>query len=300
MTPSLAGLPALPLADWEPSRLQLHLMTQIVGKIRLALHPWRNHWWHSTLYLSARGLTTGPIPFGAESFDAELDLVDHALVVRTTKGEVAKTPLDGRPICDFYRDVHALLAGLGVEVAIDARPYKCKSSVPFDGDREHATYDPAAVSRAWRVLSAIAPVFDEFRGRFTGKSSPVHFFWHSFDLAVTRFSGRRAPELPGADRVTREAYSHEVSSAGFWFGDDTTPEPTFYSYAAPAPDGLVGTPLSPPTARWLELHGSPMAILRYEDVRTSARPEETLLAFLQSSYEGAADLARWDRAALER
>lgn len=298
--PSLANLPPLPLAEWEPTRLQLHLMTQILGKIRLALHPWQNHWWHSTLYPTARGLSTGRVPVGDATFDAELDLVDHALVVRTSNGEVARTPLDARPICDFHRDVVGLFRELGLEVSIDARPYKCKSTIPFDGDRTHASYDPAAARRAALVLSRVAAVFDVFRGRFLGKSSPVHFFWHSFDLAVTRFSGRRAPQLPGADRVTREAYSHEVSSAGFWFGDDSLPEPAFYAYAAPSPEGLTSAPLSPNAARWWDLRGAPMAILRYEDVRTAEDPTGALLAFLDSAHVAAAERARWDGAALEQ
>lgn len=294
------ALPPLPLAAWEESRLQLHLMTQILGKVRLALHPWLNHWWHATLFLTPRGLGTRTIPLGPASFDAELDLIDHRLVVRRSDGRTASLPLGAEPICDHYRAVMELLRSLDVPVAIDPRPFKCKSTTPFDGDREHASYDPEAVHRAWTVLSRIAPVFETFRGEWLGKSSPVHFFWHSFDLAVTRFSGRRAPDLPGADRVTREAYSHEVTSAGFWFGDDTLPEPAFYGYTAPAPEGLTGEPLRPSAARWFDLRGSPMAVLRYEDLRQADDPEADLLAFLRTSHEAGARLAGWDLANLRR
>jgi hypothetical protein len=293
-----ARLPALPLADWEPSRLYLQLVSQIVGKTRLKLHPPINHWWHVSLYLSARGLTTAGIPYREEQLDIEIDLIDHKVVVRLgdQTGEVA---LYGQPICDFYADYRSVLKDLDVDVHLLAKPYRCKSTVPFPDDSEHCAYDTEAVHRAWQVLAQVDKVMKEFRSRFIGKCSPVHQFWHSFDLACTRFSGRAAPPIE-ADRVTQEAYSHEVISTGFWFGDDNTPEASFYAYSAPAPKGLADQPLSPAQARWVTLNGAPMALLAYEDVRKSADPEAMVLEFQQSAYEAGARLAGWDRAALER
>lgn len=290
--------PRLSLAEWEDTRLYLQLVCQIVGKTRLALHPPLNHWWHVTLYPSARGLSTAGIPVLGKELEILVDLVAHRIVI-SLASETAEIPLGG-PICDIYTAYLGALRGLGIKVEIDGKPYKCKSKIPFALDREHSNYDPAAAGRASQVLSIIARPFTEFRGRFIGKCSPVHMFWHSFDLACTRFSGRRAPPMPQADPVTREAYSHEVISAGFWFGDDNLPEAAFYCYAAPAPDGLDEEPLRPAVASWQKQRGSPMAILRYEDVRTSDHPERTIIDFLQSSYDAGAKRAGWNRDDLER
>jgi hypothetical protein len=224
----------------------------------------------------------------------ELDLIEHRLIVRSSEGRIEQMPLESAPICDFYRGVMRMLSSIGVEVSINPKPFKCKSTIPFAEDRVHASYDREAVQRAFTSLQLIAPVFTAFRGRFLGKSSPVHMFWHSFDLAVTRFSGRRAPDLPGADSVTREAYSHEVNSAGFWFGDDSVPEPAFYGYTAPAPAGLTSEPLAPSEAGWSTSGDAPLALLKYDDLRRSAEPSATLLAFLQSSYDAGARRASWN------
>jgi hypothetical protein len=294
----LSNLPPLPLEAWEPSRLQLQLVCQMIGKVRLALHPPMNHWWHVTLYLSARGVTTGSIPYGAMSFDLEIDLIDHMLVLRTSLERTEHIPLAARPIADCFADLMGALMRNGIIVEIDPRPYKCNSDIPFDQDRVHASWDHDAIGRAFEVLRRIEPVFKTFRSGFVGKVSPVHLFWHSFDLAVTRFSGRRAPELASADPVAREAYSHEVSSAGFWFGDDRVPEPAFFSYAAPPPSDLAKRTIRPPEARWLE-GDSPLALFTYEDLRRAKAPRDALLEFLQSTYDAAAEAARWDRAALE-
>ena len=293
-------LPVLELSEWEDSRLKWQLVCQIIGKVRLKMHPPVNHWWHVPLYLSPRGLTTDDIPFKDGLFSIEVDVLSQRVVVATSSPRAVEIPLDERPVADIYADLRRALSDLGIEAKILARPYKCKSDRPFAEDREHTAWDTDAVTKAWRVLTEIEPVFKEFRGRFIGKCSPVHMFWHSFDLAVTRFSGRRAPEMPTADAVTREAYSHEVNSAGFWFGDDNTPEAAFYCYTAPAPSGLDQQPLRPAKAFWQELYGSPMALLLYRDWRESEDPRAALLDFLQSSYEAGANAAGWDRAALER
>lgn len=292
------GLPALPLLEWEESRLYAQLVCQMIGKTRLKLHPPMNHWWHVPLYLSARGLTTGGIPYHGSQVDIELDLIDHKVIVR--RGDsLVEVPLYGQSICEFYGQYRAALRKVHIDVEILAKPYKCKSTVPFGDDTGHCTYDGDAVNRAWTVLAQVDGVLKEFRSRFIGKCSPVHVFWHSFDIACTRFSGRAAPPID-ADAVTKEAYSHEVISAGFWFGDDNIPEAAFYCYAAPSPAGLADEPLTPSSARWETPYGSPMAILRYNDLRQEHDPHATLLDFLESSYAAAAKLANWDRAALER
>ena len=293
-------LPPMPLAEWEDTRLRLQLMCQIAGKVRLKLHPFMNHWWHVPLYVSPRGLTTGSIPYQEGLMDLELDLLEHHLTIRSDEGDKLEIPITKLPICDFYCEVMDALNDLGAEVKIVATPYKCKSDIPFAQDSKHTTYDPSAVTRAWRVLGQIEPIFKEFRSRFVGKCSPVHMFWHSFDLAVTRFSGRPAPFHSDWDKVTQEAYSHEVNSAGFWFGDDNMREPMFYCYTSPSPEGLTDAPLKPKEAFWGTSNGSPMALYRYEDWRKAADPEQALLDFLQSSYEAGADKAKWDRRALER
>lgn len=297
----IADLPPLPLEPWRPTRDTLHLYVQIVGKIRLGLMPRMNHWWHVTLYVTPRGLTTGPMPAGDRALAIDFDLVDHALVARTSAAEERRVELaDGLSVAEFYLRTMAALDELSTPVSILARPYLHPTSeIPFAEDREHDAYDAEAVDRFRRALIGIEPVLWEFRGRFLGKSTPVHLFWHSFDLALTRFSGRPAPPLPeGANPRDREAYSHEVVSFGFWAGDDKIPEPAFYSYTFPAPDGLAGTRLEPDAAAWGELNASPMALLPYAAVRSADDPRAALLGFLESAYRAGAGLAGWDVDAL--
>lgn len=293
------NLPAMPLAEWEETRLRFQLICQMMGKVRLKLHPPLNHWWHAPLYVSARGLTTAAMPYPGGQLDMELDLIDHQLSIRTDQGEHTQIPISKSPICHIYDSLMDALEDVGATVEILAKPYKCKSDVPFPQDDIHNAYDPRMMSQAWRILAEVEPVLKRFRGRFLGKCSPVHMFWHSLDLAVTRFSGRAAPAHPEWDPVNREAYSHEVCSAGFWFGDDQTPNPMFYSYSYPAPERIADQPLST-RAFWGELNGSPYALLPYEEVRKMADPEQGLLDFLQSSYEAGAQLGKWDRELLER
>jgi hypothetical protein len=274
-----------------------------VGKVRLRQGPWLNHSWHVTLYVTARGLTTSPIPHGTREFEIEFDFIDHVLAVRASDGGTARLPLGPQSVAAFYRALMAALQGLGLPVAIHGRPNEVPDPVPFDEDEVHKDYDRDYANRFWRVLVQCDRVFKRFRSGFLGKCSPVHFFWGAPDLAVTRFSGRRAPAHPGGvpnlpDAVAREAYSHEVSSCGFWPGGGPIPYPAFYSYAYPEPAGFSAAAGGPPGAFY-----SPDLrefILPYDAVRESASPDETLLAFLQATYEAAADLAQWDRGALER
>jgi hypothetical protein len=294
--------PPLPLKEWQDTKVTLHLFTQIVGKIRLALTPRLNHWWHVPLYVSSRGLTTSAVPYGAVSFEMEFDFVDHDLAIRTSRGETRKIPLMNNTVAEFHGKVFSNLRDLEIEVDILDKPFdssRVKSEIPFTSDTTHATYDPEYARRFWSILVPIDSIMKEFRGRFLGKCSPVHFFWHSFDLAVTRFSGKRATVAPDADPVTREAYSHEVISAGFWPGDDNLPEPAFYCYVHPEPKGLPEQPLRPASASWNPQNGTHMAILLYEDLRKSADPSQALLDFLQSTYEAGAKLAGWSREELE-
>lgn len=296
--------PRLPFEDWRDSKITLHLFCQIVGKIRLALHPKVNHWWHTTLYLTPRGVTTSTIPHGDRTFEMELDLTDHACRLRVSDGRSRRVPLPGQSVASFYEEVMGNLRDLGLGVEILARPFdpeRAESDVPFAQDHEHATYDPEAVHRFWRVLARIDPIFKEFRGRFLGKVSPVHFFWHSLDLAVTRFSGKTAPVADGADPVTKEAYSQEVISSGFWAGDENVPYPAFYTYVAPEPEGLAEEPLKPAAARWEPQDGGThTAHLAYHDLIEMDDPGQGLLDFLQSSYAAGAKRAGWDRQALEQ
>jgi hypothetical protein len=294
--------PSLPLEAWQETYATLHMWTQVVGKIRLALAPPVNHSWHVTLYLSCRGLTTGPIPYGTGLFEMEFDFLEHRLHVRHSGGERRSLPLVARPVAEFYYDLLETLAAMGITLRLWPNPVEIAEPISFDRDTVHAAYDPEYAQRCWRVLLQSHRVLSEFRGRFTGKASPVHFFWGSFDLAVTRFSGRPAPPHPGgvphlADRVTREAYSHEVSSCGFWPGGGPLPMPLFYSYAYPEPPGYAEHPIEPSEAFYSrELREF---VLPYDVVRTAKTPDRVLLAFLQSTYQAAADLGRWDRAALE-
>lgn len=294
--------PELHYEDWRPTCETLHRWIQIVGKIRLAQTPWHIHSWHATLYLTARGLTTSPIRHGTRFFEIELDFIDHELVVRTSGVDAGRMPLKRQSVADFHAALLEMLENLGLAVAIHGRPNELADAVPFAEDRAHASYDPDYANRFWRVLLDVDDVFKAFRTAFVGKASPVHLFWGSFDLAVTRFSGRRAPLHPGGipnlpDRVTREAYSHEVSSAGFWPGGGPADDAAFYSYAYPAPAGFGDAPVRPSGAYYSDAAGE--FLLPYETVRTAADPTATLWAFLESTYEAAANLASWDRAALE-
>ena len=289
-----AALPALAYEQWEPARDTLHLWCQVIGKTKLALTPRRNHWWNVPLYVSARGLTTGRLPSPTGNLEVELDLVAHRLRARTTEAEGAFELVDCLSVAEFHSRFMALLGGIGVEVDIRAEPFGVPMTTPFRDDVEHAGYDPEASPRYLEVLQWSADVFEEFSGWFCGKTSPVHLFWHSFDLAVTRFSGRRAPALPDADPVTAEAYSHEVVSFGFWPGDRQTRFPAYYAYAAPEPLGLRARPLQPAAAAWSEQRGASLAVLPYDDVRAAADPRSDLLAFLESAYEAGASAAGWD------
>ena len=295
--------PALPLEDWSDTHATLQLWLQIAGKIRLARSPWINHSWHATFYLTARGLTTSPIPHDSRTFELRFDFIAHQLIVEVSDGRSARVALDARPVSSFYADLMAKLDSLGLGVRIHRRPNEVAEAIPFDRDQVHCAYDPEYANRYWRILAQSACVLTEFRSRFIGKCSPVHFFWGGPDLAVTRFSGRRAPQHPGGipnlpDWVTREAYSHEVSSAGFWAGGGPILYPAFYSYAYPEPPGFASARARPDAAFFSDALRE--FILPYDAVRLSPAPEATLLEFLQSTYDSAADLAQWDRLALDR
>jgi len=294
--------PPLPLDEWRDTYATLHMWTQVVGKIRLAQAPLVNHWWNVTLYVTPRGLTTGAIPHGTRTFRIDFDFVDHRLEIATSDGGRLSTALEPRSVADFHCEVMGGLEILGIPVRIWSTPVEIESPIPFERDEEHAAYDPDAANRLWRILVQSDRVMSEFRGRFLGKCSPVHFFWGAFDLAVTRFSGRRAPDHPGAPfvplDVVREAYSHECASSGFWPGGGPLPEPVFYAYAYPEPAGYREWPVAPAEASYTsDLFEY---ALPYEAVRLAKNPDEALLAFLQSTYEAGAELGKWDRAALER
>ncbi|HEY2210349.1 MAG TPA: DUF5996 family protein [Bradyrhizobium sp.] len=294
--------PELPTAGWRETYATLHLWTQIIGKIRLARAPWLNHSWQVALYVTARGLTTSPIPDGISTFQIELDFIDHHLRISTSGGATRQFALAGKSVASFYAAVMADLTELGIHVAIDEMPNELPEPIRFSQDDRHASYDPEAVRRFLRILVNVDRVFKQFRTGFLGKASPVHFFWGSFDLAVTRFSGRRAPRHPGGvphlpDEVACEAYSHEESSAGFWPGSGAIDYPAFYSYAYPEPAGFRTTPVRPDAAFFSEALGE--FILPYDAVRTAPQPDQALLDFLQSTYEAAANAANWDRDALE-
>ena len=298
-----AEWPVLPHAAWKDTRDTLHLWSQIVGKIRLAQTPWINHSWHVALYLTARGLTTSPIPHGGREFQIDFDFIDHVLWIRASDGQTRQLMLAPMPVAQFYADLLGALRELGLEVRIDTMPNEIADAIPFDRDRVHAAYDREYAARFWRVLLSAHRVLALFRTRFIGKVSPVHFFWGSFDLAITRFSGRRAPPHPGGvphlpDSVAREAYSHEVSSAGFWPGGGGPIDyAAFYSYAYPAPEGFASAGVRPAQAFFSQELGE--FILPYDAVRAAPDPKSLLMEFLQSTYEAAADLGRWDRATLE-
>jgi hypothetical protein len=294
--------PELPLAAWRETYATLHLFTQVVGKIRLSRTPWLNHSWHVALYVSARGLTTSPVPDGARTFQIDFDFIDHTLQVSTSDGRHRQFALAGQSVASFYAAVVTVLGELGITTEIDDMPSELPEPIRFSQDRQHASYDPDAVRRFFQILVNADRVFKQFRTGFLGKASPVHFFWGSFDLAVTRFSGRRAPRHPGGvphlpDDVACEAYSHEESSAGFWPGSGAIDYPAFYSYAYPEPPGFRTTKVKPDAAFFSEALGE--FILPYDAVRTAAQPDQALLDFLQSTYQAAADAAKWDRDALE-
>jgi hypothetical protein len=290
--------PPLPFAKWEGTCDTLHMWTQIVGKTRMALTPLENHFWNVPLYVTPRGLTTSPIPYGSGSFEVEFDLVAHQLLLQSSLGNGHSLRLYPRSVADFYSEFMAALHSLGIEVKIHRTPDEFDDPTPFDEDQHHASYDVEYVERFRRILISCDRNLKLFRSRFLGKSSPVHFFWGSFDLAVTRFSGRRAAQKDGVDPMTREAYSHEVASCGFWPGNRQFKEPAFYAYSAPVPPGLDAEPVRPPAAHWDRQLGE--FILKYDDVRTSASPDDAILEFCQSAYEAGAKLAHWDRAQLER
>jgi hypothetical protein len=295
--------PSLALDAWQDTCTTLHMWTQVVGKIRLVQTPFVNHSWHATLYLTARGLTTSPIPYGERTFQIDFDFIDHRLLINTSDGAAKTMALKPRSVVDFYQELFSILRQLGLAVTIHASPNEVIEAIPFDQDRVHKSYNAEYANRFWRVLVQADRIFKRFRGRFIGKCSPVHFFWGSFDLAVTRFSGRTAPEHPGGiphcpDWVTREAYSHQLSSCGFWPGGGSLPYPLFYAYAYPEPAGFDTALVGPENAFYdASFHEF---ILPYEEVRQAVSPDTVLLEFLQSSYEAAANLGNWDRPALER
>lgn len=289
------NFPEIPLAAWKPTKNTLHLYCQIVGKIRLGLHPKLNHWWHVPLYVTPRGLSTHTIPCRYGSFEIEFDLREHKLVIRTGDGRIENFALyDGLSVADFYHSVMANLSKLGIVATIRPTPYEAPSTTPFPEDTANCSYDREFIEKAHRTLLTVDRIFNEFRGRFLGKSTPVHMFWHSFDLALTRFSGKRVTVREEANQVEREAYSHEVISFGFWFGDDNVPDPAFYSYTAPEPLGLADEPLSPAAATWQEANGSHLALLMYDDVRMSKAPDDDVLNFLESAYHAGARRSGWN------
>lgn len=289
--------PILRFEEWEDTCATLHMWTQVIGKIRLKQTPLVNHWWNVPLYVSARGLTTSAMTYQDRIFEIEFDFIDHQLVIKCSDGAATSLPLRPQAVADFYAEVMAALKGLGIEIKIWTMPVEVPNPIRFEEDTMHASYDAEYANRFWRALLNIDEVLKEFRSRFLGKCSPVHFFWGSFDMAVTRFSGRPAPERPGADLITREAYSHEVISHGFWPGNKDM-QAAFYSYTAPEPTGLADSQAQP--AETFYSKDLKEFFLLYSDVQKSESPEKVLMDFLQSTYEAGANLAGWDRAALER
>jgi len=289
--------PELPLEAWKDTYATLHMWTQIVGKVRLALAPHINHWWQVPLYVNSCGLTSSAIPYADRTFEVQFDFVEHQLVITVSDGQIKAMPLRPQSVAAFYAEFMAALRSLGIEVRIWPMPAEIPEPIRFDRDEQHASYDRVYVKRFWKILVLVDGVLKRFRSGFIGKHSPIHFFWGSFDLASTRFSGRRAPERPGADPITREAYSHEVISAGFWPGGGEVKGAAFYAYAAPEPNGFKAASVRPAKAFY-----SPLGefLLMYDDVRQSVNPEQALLEFLQSTYEAGANLGAWPRKELER
>jgi hypothetical protein len=290
--------PVLPVDDWRETYATLHMYSQVIGKVALALSPNLNHFWNVAFQLTARGFSTQRLTAGDRALRIEFDFLAHRLRFQCSDGSERNLALTARPVAAFYQDVMEILRELGIEVRIWPMPVEVPDPIRFDRDTVHASYDPVWVAAFWQALLAMAPVFEAFRAGFVGKSSPVHFFWGSFDLASTRFSGRPAPERPGADAIMREAYSHEVISHGFWPGSGPVQEPAFYAYAAPEPSGLRSAPVRPAGASYHD--GLSEFILLYDRVRRAPAPEADLLAFLESTYDAAADLGSWDRRLLER
>ena len=290
--------PLLPFEEWRETCDTLHMWTQVVGKTRLKLTPLVNHWWNVPLYVTPRGLNTSPIPYGFRTFEAEFDFIAHKLLLRTSEGAERDIGLYPRTVADFYAEYMSCLQSLDIEVRINSMPVEFADPIRFEQDDRHAAYDKEYVERFRDILIQSDRLLHQFRSRFLGKSSPVHFFWGSFDLTVTRFSGKAAPPKSNADAVTREAYSHEVISCGFWPGDARFPHPAFYAYAAPAPEGFGQQPVLPKAAYWDTGMGE--FLLKYDDVRASDSPDRAVLDFCQSTYEAGASLAHWDRGALER
>jgi len=302
-TSNAEAWPSLPLEAWSDTCATLHMWTQIVGKIRLAQSPWINHSWHVTLYVTSRGLTTSPIPYGNRTFQIDFDFINHQVTIQSSDGGMAGFSLQPQSVAAFYGRLKDEMAKLDLHVNINQKPNEIPDPIPFDQDETHKAYDQVYANRFWRVLVQADRVFKEFRARFVGKCSPVHYFWGAPDLAVTRFSGRPAPEHPGGvphlpDRVAREAYSHEVSSCGFWPGGGPIAYPVFYSYAYPEPSGFTSAPVKPNAAFYSK--DLREFILPYDVVHAAESPDETLLDFLQTTYEAAANLANWDRNFLER
>jgi len=288
-------LPELPLDKWESSKNTLHLFLQIVGKIRMALFPKMNHWWHVPLYVSCRGLTTRPIPYDERMFDISFDFIDHQLQISCSDGRSESFSLQGQSVASFYQSLFDILNTLDIRVSIIAKPYDVSfSTIPFAEDTQHASYDPVWIEKYWQTMSFVNSTFEEFRGRFVGKSTPVHLFWHHTDLALTRFSGKRGPVMEGRSKADQEAYSHEVISFGFWVGDEVVREPAFYAYMYPEPENLTDEKLKPGAAHWNTDFGYSMAFLPYETVRTDNKPQQILLTFLQNAYEVCAKRAHWD------
>ena len=291
----MKDLPELPLDHWEASKNTLHLFLQIAGKIRMNLHPKTNHWLHVPLYVSCRGLTTRPIPYANKLFDISFDFIDHQLSVYCSDGSTVSLPLQNQSVASVYRWLIDSLQSIGVEANIVAKPYDVPfSTIPFAQDTEHASYDTQWIEKFWEILRFVNTTFEIFRGRFIGKSTPVHLFWHHMDLALTRFSGKEGPGMQGGTNADKEAYSHEVISFGYWVGDDTIREPAFYAYVYPEPENISNQPLQPAQASWRTDYGYAQAFLPYEAVRTATQPQQTLLTFLESAYEVSARRAGWD------
>jgi len=287
--------PPLPLNEWKDTKQTLHLYAQIVGKIRMKLSPHQNHWWHVPLYVNTRGLGTGSIPCNTHLFEINFDFIDHQLNVSTTSGEQEAFELyDGLSVSEFYNKLFGILGDLGIQADIRAKPYDQPFDTPFPEDRQHKRYDKQFIEQYWRILIQLDRLFRVFNHDFRGKVCPVQLYWHSFDLAVTRFSGKKAPPMPEAGEVDQEAYTHEVISFGFWAGDENIPDAALYSYTFPAPEGLDDAPLQPDKAFWTEQRGSPMALLMYDDVRKAANPDQAVLDFLNSAWKTGTEKAGWD------
>src|SRR6266702_1154 len=290
--------PRLPLAEWRETHDTLHMWMQIVGKTRLALAPRENHWWHVALYVTARGLTTTPLPYGAGTFEASFDFVDHRLIIQTSDGRTGAIALRPQAVAEFYHEYLRVLGSLGITVTLWPVPVEAEHTIPFPDDRVHATYDATQANRFFGMLRQADRLLKRFKGRFLGKSSPVHFFWGVNDLALTRFNGRRAAHPDNAGAMLREANSHEEISVGFWPGSGAVPEPAFYAYARPEPDGLAATSVQPAAARYDPALAD--FLLTYEAARSASSPDDAVLEFYQSVYDAAADFGHWDRAALDR